>query len=1246
MKPTRQRGVALVITLIFLSVITILAVAFLALSRRGRVAIRESTNRTITEQMADIALERAKAEMLLPILVTNVNHSDLMGPGLMVSVNYISTNYGSPGDEGVIAGLWQDPRPPVFIYTNQPGSPTGPRDFRFFLDLNRNGQFEPSGLVRVTNEFGKEVLDQNGLPLYQRVVGDPEWVGVLADPTRPHAQDNPFVGRWAYLMVPVGRTLDLNYIHNDSKQMGSGGFYRNQGFGSWEINLGAFLTDLNTNYWRLYNYSTNLNLPSAGLGFADASELLNHRYMGNYKDLLSFTKLFPGFAAEFAFDGIDGYSDGFNGGVPGQDDDPRLEWPGAPNNTNFFTVHDLWNGRAVPGYGQFVNRLVQASAGPSTYDRYTYYRLLDQLGTDSGPERRLQINLNYLNAETNLAGDVTRWLNHVASTNEVPLWTPASFFNAVGNELVRREFPKIFGITNQIGLTNLPVFVNGSTRYIFGNTNLPFYHPRIHQLLQLTANINDATRADKDGEPFPFFPTVFQPVFEQYANGDIYIRQYTNVDGAAFYSNLKGGLTRWWNLSDPTNRPSQLRPGLDFFYEIPMIVGAKKGLPNFNEFVLQTHVQATRKLELRKIQLNARPSETNQMFILGISNAFGMEGWYSSTNGAPTNYYPRDLEMFAAVSMTPTLTNDLGFFARDVLWANSRQTNGDFLRVTNRTWGGIGPSQFRLPLNSAQVVLTNSVYYQSVNRFEPVSWTNYFEHSTGNYTNRWFLTLSNRVLYFLFDTDQTIPGWPHLVDAVSLNGVDTALDVSDELAKEREEQVQIAGSGSFINFWDNRPYRNVTEGVINQIQLSLANIGSDVDWNSYGVGNAQGQSKLKAIDMFRYFVDPTGAIFPLLYYRTNDLPPLGLAHQVPFTPSRKIVQTTSWQANDPLVHYTVEDLRSVTNNTLVQSPPLSVSVSLTRDYNLGKENDRYRPWGGRYGSQTTDDNPAIKDPGMLNSDQWEFPEQKFPNVGWLGRVHRGTPWQTIYLKSQVADPGEWLRPKGPGIDLTMHPTNDWKLLDLFTVALDPDMTRGRLSINQTNLAAWSAVLAGVPVTTLVDDANGNIYPEETLIEPAARDLPVGRIVEGIMATRQSRPAKQFTELGDILSVPELTLDSPFLREPFISSAASSQRYSKLRDSDFERIPQQILSLLQSGVDEPRFVVYAFGQSLIPAEVARSGSYLGMPVNYRITGELATRAVVRIDFERQSDDPADPAYEESDFTRPHVVVERYNILPVD
>src|SRR6185503_20571602 len=89
----------------------------------------------------------------------------------------------------------------------------------------------------------------------------------------------------------------------------------------------------------------------------------------------------------------------------------------------------------------------------------------------------------------------------------------------------------------------------------------------------------------------------------------------------------------------------------------------------------------------------------------------------------------------------------------------------------------------------------------------------------------------------------------------------------------------------------------------------------------------------------------------------------------------------------------------------------------------------------------------VKDPGVYSSDHWDFPTQKFPNLGWLGRVHRGTPWQTVYLKAD--DPGSsgtillakndpnnrWAQQVGGSFMVQTYPTNDWRLLDLFTAAI-------------------------------------------------------------------------------------------------------------------------------------------------------------------------------------------------------------------
>ena len=48
-------------------------------------------------------------------------------------------------------------------------------------------------------------------------------------------------------------------------------------------------------------------------------------------------------------------------------------------------------------------------------------------------------------------------------------------------------------------------------------------------------------------------------------------------------------------------------------------------------------------------------------------------------------------------------------------------------------------------------------------------------------------------------------------------------------------------------------------------------------------------------------------------------------------------------------------------------------------------------------------------------------------------------------------------------------------------------------------------------------------------------------------------------------------------------------------------------------DNPRIVVYAYGQSLKPAprSIVVSGPYRGMCTNYQVSGEILTRTVLRV-----------------------------------
>jgi hypothetical protein len=361
-------------------------------------------------------------------------------------------------------------------------------------------------------------------------------------------------------------------------------------------------------------------------------------------------------------------------------------------------------------------------------------------------------------------------------------------------------------------------------------------------------------------------------------------------------------------------------------------------------------------------------------------------------------------------------------------------------------------------------------------------------------------------------------------------------------------------------------------------------------------------------------------------------------------------QYQTWQANDPLVHYLETDLRgsNPTNQIYGVVPPSGDVDALS---NVRKVNDRYQPWGGNP-NQSEDPNGynlALKDPLVRRSDDWNFPTNKFPNIGWLGRVHRGTPWQTMYLKSEDIDDKTWKEWSGNSSqdiegndDATRtKPYNDHNLLDLFTVALNDNATRGQLSVNQTNLASWSAVLSGVlALTNNVSNADlsssrlfSRVETAPVIIEPVGingTNAPLWTIYEGINRTRANTnlfPNGVFRRMGHVLRTPELSVRSPYL------NTNSVQLTKGISDELYERIPQMILSLLKTG--DSRFVVYSYGQSLKPADrsIVQSGPFFGMCTNYQITGEMVTRSVVRIDG--SLNDPNNP---------PRAVIESFNVLP--
>ena len=407
-----------------------------------------------------------------------------------------------------------------------------------------------------------------------------------------------------------------------------------------------------------------------------------------------------------------------------------------------------------------------------------------------------------------------------------------------------------------------------------------------------------------------------------------------------------------------------------------------------------------------------------------------------------------------------------------------------------------------------------------------------------------------------------------------------------------------------------------------------------------------------------------------------------------YAPSATLYQTTTLQANDPLVHYMFADLFDSANNGNAQSTPVTSLISSPNPV----LNERYQPWGRSVqmaavlAPDISPFNLALKDPLIWSSDHWDFPTNKFPTVGWLGRVHRGTPWQTIYLKASnllhEADPNSglnigtnaWLNWTGNG-DLfdaaNAEPAADRLLFDIFSTAPNDNATRGQLSVNVcadpndpvAGLAAWSALFSGVMV--LNNNTNGlylstyhTKHPVPTTqfptipsftvfpIDPAGvngASSPLWQIVTNINSVRTNfvnldGAKNAFEHVGDVLSVPALTENSPFL-----NLSTLSQLTNGISDEMYEWLPQQAMSLLRAS-SAPRYVIYSYGQTLKPAPngIVTSGSFFGMVANYQIAAEIATRAVVRVEGVTGADGTPLPPSQ----AHPHIVIESYNILPPD
>ncbi|HMJ90977.1 MAG TPA: hypothetical protein VK530_14235, partial [Candidatus Acidoferrum sp.] len=1163
-----------------LAIITVVAVIFLGIARRNRAGVSMQQEQTVAEYAAEAAFQRAKGDVVAQIM----SSKQLLGYDLVVSRGYDLWDTNLVPSRP-LRDPYGDSNGPVVVNTNYAGASGGP-DPRPHLDLNRNGEIETTFLI--TNRF------TNAAGVFTNTVtisGDPEWIFLLDRPERPYGPDNRFVARMAYIAIPAGKALDANTIHNTNSQLppsaASGNFTRNQGVGAWELNLAAMLHELDTNVWD-FTYGPFPSPSSTGAAFTNAADFVLYRSTNTVsrQTLPSFTDIFGARATVFESNGVDDLGDDLLLAGPifgensGNKDSLLNGFPGADALRHYFTHQDFFD--ATKTSLNFVNNLRTTLANPvSSNPRtngYKFYELLSQLATDTGTENRNRINLNWANLGTNKLAALRSW-----DTNKET--TLLFFTNAAQRilESMQRDFRDWVVTVGTNYYTNSVTNVN---HIMIAPAN--FYVGGVHRIMQQAANILDASRTNE-------FPSVFRPIFGPNQvnlsdNTNLFIIGWTN-------DSSHDGLMKW--LAENTNG-------------IPAVIGAKRGLPNFNEYTFRTDMLVERKLQLQRPGPGQAPNKTNQMYVMGISNTVAVEAWNSYSTPFP---HASVIEVTNTISVVlsniggaqPLITHTLGAVVSVPSW------NGRTVTPENG---------FKLPLFTNIVVLSNSVYNFILDRFEALG-TNVFNDSSlvpnppGPFgLPNWFLNISNHLVYIH-------RVGTNIIDFVVLRD-NSSMDLSSNLAT-RALGPDVAGFGTVWN--TNRQFGAVgpTEGIRAQIQFSQT--GNTADWIPFSYNNGSNDVFL-AQKNFTEWMNRRGT-------NTNNVV------QAPFNPIARFIRTATWQANDPLVHYHVDDLSVFT--PIVTEPVKWNEPNITTigSSSISNINKPYAPWGNEGGKNSSDPNSLnfrLRDSGVSSSDAWNFPTNKFPSVGWLGRVHRGTPWQTIYFKSGAAALAEWraqansVAPIWQGVRVLNHPTNDLRMADIFTTALTDSSAQGLLSINQSRLPAWSAAFAGVVVLTNILDDNevenpfSQVLPIQSrfgsiFIEPTHGDTnsPMWLLWSAIQAER-IKHGGVFSDFSQVLAVPELTTESPFL------NLSPNQRAHGIDDFAYERIPQQILGLLRIG--QPRVVIYAYGQALKPERI---NSSTRLTENYQITSEFATRTVLRI---------------EGTAEKPRAVVESFNILPPD
>jgi hypothetical protein len=684
---------------------------------------------------------------------------------------------------------------------------------------------------------------------------------------------------------------------------------------------------------------------------------------------------------------------------------------------------------------------------------------------------------------------------------------PVNFFTNLSSRLLQKE----------LGLPLTQIQIHPTNQYT----------PAVHRLLQVTANLWESTTDEPEG-----LPTVFCPRFHV-TNGIVFLSSYALVTNDAALAGLP-----LVDLTAAANAAELIPASGDaLVFGVPLVIGARKGLPNFNEFSLESIFQLTRKLQLRRSVTWGPITETNQFFVMSLTTPFGVEFWNSYSND-----FTRAVDIFVTNRMSVRITNDLGVdFTQHFQKGAAMSTNNWPRFRANSTSSFLVPLRTNLPAIPAVGYLPGASSNGVIGFVSPTNVALY-DTSQNLFAPRWGVTISNRLHAKIVDQ-----ATGRIIDHVLLNGLTSHRQLTDEISDPP------VGSGDpFQLLWATNAlpsgYLSGRLGAILQINISLGNFGipPQGEWQAYGE--------------FR----PPNVTLAIQTFRTAYHSGTNTFLEVPFSPVVQIRMPMLWQVNDPLVRQLATDMFDNERSgqaVRVAPPGIIYSGSLQ---GLGYLNERYRPWPASTEDGWNDPyatNPALKDPLMRASDNWDFPSNAPLDLESLGRIHRGTPWQTICLKSaDVALPTwqNWTGHIDPAVAQQTHPRRDWSLITTLQALLNTNAPQQLLSVNDRNPINWMAALDGLNVLTNIGPTGIGARPEFEMLTIASNSWQALLLAEAIAATRANQPGQVFRNLGELFATAQLSLASPWL-----NPSTSWQQLRGMTDRAYEIIPAQLLSRVRS-----------------------------------------------------------------------------------